>query len=51
MAEGGSLLVGSQDFSVAELAADVQRLKILSGSYAQAQYTETTEASFVGTPV
>ena len=40
-----------QDLSVAELAADVQRLKILIGSYAQAQRTESTKASLVDTPL
>ena len=40
-----------QDFSVAELAADVQRLKSLLGAYAQAQRTESTEVSLVDAPV
>ena len=42
---------GSQDLSVDELAADVQRLKSLIGSYGEAQHTASAEVALVNASV
>lgn len=42
---------GSQILSVAELAADVQRLKTLVASYAETQYVESVDTSLVESPM
>ena len=41
----------SQDLSVAELAADVQRLKTLVASYAHTQYVKSADTSLVDSPM
>ena len=42
---------GSQDLSVTELAVEVQRLKIMIGSYAHAQNARVVEAPLLSNPL